>query len=117
MQGFIVFDYMKEYAAARKQLTEWLAEGKLKRQETIIKGGLKVAEEAFANLFTGSNIGKIKIPPSRTTAWLTMNRQVAGGSQEPGRGPEVVGHKITQSMSTRGETACEHKMLDRIPWW
>lgn len=58
MEGFIVFDYVPEYPAARKQLAQWLAEGKLKRQETIIKGGLKVAEQAFDNLFKGGNIGE-----------------------------------------------------------
>lgn len=57
MEGFIVFDHAKEYAAARKQLAQWLAEGKIKRQETIVKGGLKVAEQALVDLFKGGNTG------------------------------------------------------------
>jgi NADPH-dependent curcumin reductase CurA len=58
MEGFIVFDFVKEYPAARKQLAQWLAEGKLKRQETVVKGGLKVAEQALVDLFKGKNTGK-----------------------------------------------------------
>ncbi len=57
MQGFIVFDYAKEYSAARKQLAEWLSEGKLQRKETIIKGGLKAAEGALVALYQGINTG------------------------------------------------------------
>jgi len=58
MQGFIVFDYASEYESARKQLAQWLAEGKLKRKETIIKGGLAKADEGLVQLFQGVNIGK-----------------------------------------------------------
>lgn len=59
MEGFIVFDYIKEYNAARKQLAQWLSEGKLKRQETIVKGGLKVAENTLVELYKGVNTGKL----------------------------------------------------------
>lgn len=58
MQGFIVLDHIDEYAEARKQLAQWLSEGKIKRKETMIKGGLKNVEEAFECLFKGKNIGK-----------------------------------------------------------
>lgn len=57
MQGFIVFDFAAQYASARKELVQWLAEGKLQRKETIIKGGLKVAEQALLDLFQGINTG------------------------------------------------------------
>jgi NADPH-dependent curcumin reductase CurA len=57
MEGFIVFDYAKQYGAARKELSQWLAEGKIKRKETIIKGGLAVAENALADLYRGVNTG------------------------------------------------------------
>lgn len=53
-----MFDYIKEYGAAHKQLAQWLAEGKLKRKETIIKGGLNAAESALNLLFHGKNTGK-----------------------------------------------------------
>lgn len=59
MQGFIVFDYTSEYASARKQLAQWLAEGKIQRKETIVKGGLKAAEQALVGLYEGVNTGKL----------------------------------------------------------
>lgn len=58
MQGFVVFDYADKYAAARKELAQWLSEGKLKRKETIIKGGISNAENALVGLFEGKNTGK-----------------------------------------------------------
>ena len=58
MQGFIVFDFAKDYPQARQQIAQWLAEGKMKRKETIIKGGLGVAESALSHLFKGGNTGK-----------------------------------------------------------
>lgn len=57
MEGFIVFDYVKEFPAARKQLAQWLSDGKLKRKETIVKGGLRAAEEALVALYNGINTG------------------------------------------------------------
>ncbi|KAK3385039.1 hypothetical protein B0H63DRAFT_394799 [Podospora didyma] len=59
MQGFIVFDFAKDYPQARRQIAQWLAEGKMKRKETIIKGGLGVSESALAHLFKGGNTGKL----------------------------------------------------------
>lgn len=61
MQGFIVFDYAQEYGAALAQLAQWLGEGKLKRKETILKGGVAAADEAFQQLFQGGNMGKLMV--------------------------------------------------------
>jgi NADPH-dependent curcumin reductase CurA len=58
MQGFIVFDYEKQYPEARKELAQWLSEGKLKRKETIVKGGLAKAEQALVDLYNGVNTGE-----------------------------------------------------------
>jgi NADPH-dependent curcumin reductase CurA len=63
MQGFIVFDYASQYAAARKEIAQWLSEGKLQRKETIIKGGLKAAEKGLLDLYQGINTGKFFSPP------------------------------------------------------
>ena len=57
MEGFIVFEYMKQYAAARKELAQWLSEGKIQRKETIIKGGLEAAEKGLIDLYKGVNTG------------------------------------------------------------
>ncbi|KAI0380527.1 hypothetical protein F5Y04DRAFT_257569 [Hypomontagnella monticulosa] len=61
MEGFIVIDYPDEIPAAKQQLGQWIAEGKIKRKETIIKGGLKVADTAIGNLFNGGNTGKLLV--------------------------------------------------------
>lgn len=57
MQGFIVFDFADKYAEARKDLATWLSEGKIKRKETIIKGGLLAAEKGLVELYGGINTG------------------------------------------------------------
>lgn len=61
MEGFVVTDYSAEIPAAREELGQWLAEGKIKRKETIVKGGLKMAEHAIGDLFTGKNTGKLLV--------------------------------------------------------
>ncbi|KAF1949052.1 NAD(P)-binding protein [Byssothecium circinans] len=61
MQGFIVFDYASQYAEARKELAQWLADGKLKRKEHIVKGGITKAEQALVDLFNGVNTGKLLV--------------------------------------------------------
>ncbi|KAH9878833.1 hypothetical protein J1614_002267 [Plenodomus biglobosus] len=61
MQGFIVFDYAERYAQARQDLARWLAEGKLKRKETVVQGGIGKAGEALVGLFEGRNTGKIMV--------------------------------------------------------
>lgn len=57
MQGFIVLDYPEENETALKSLCQWLVEGKIKAEQTVITGGLKVADEALLKLFKGSNKG------------------------------------------------------------
>jgi len=58
MEGFIIFDYEKQFPEARQELASWLAEGKLKRKQTIVTGGIEKAEEALLGLFQGRNIGE-----------------------------------------------------------
>lgn len=59
MEGFIVFDFLSEYPQARKQLFEWLSQGKIQRKETIVGGGIDNVEKAFVKLFDGTNTGKL----------------------------------------------------------
>ncbi|KAL6711788.1 hypothetical protein ACN47E_002831 [Coniothyrium glycines] len=61
MQGFVVFDFESKYAEARKELAQWLSEGKLKRKETVVQGGITKAESALVALFEGKNTGKIMV--------------------------------------------------------
>ncbi|HSU80642.1 MAG TPA: NADP-dependent oxidoreductase [Candidatus Angelobacter sp.] len=57
MKGFIVSDYRKQNVEAMKDLSQWVAEGKLKSRETIVEG-FENMPEAFLGLFRGDNIGK-----------------------------------------------------------
>ncbi|KAJ3578211.1 hypothetical protein NPX13_g2350 [Xylaria arbuscula] len=59
MEGFTCFNYIQEWPEARRVLGEWLAEGKLKRKDTIVRGGIEKAEYAFRDLFEGKNRGKL----------------------------------------------------------
>ncbi|KAJ4126940.1 hypothetical protein NW754_002210 [Fusarium falciforme] len=61
MEGFIVIDHVEDFPKARAELAQWMAEGKLKKAETIIQGGLEVAEQALANLYIGMNTGKLLV--------------------------------------------------------
>ena len=63
MEGFIVFDYAKQYSQARAELSQWLAEGKIQRKETIVQGGLAKAGDALVDLYKGSNTGMIYFHP------------------------------------------------------
>lgn len=61
VQGFIIFDHRDHFPKARKELSQWLAEGKVKKNETILKGGLKVAEQGLVDLYKGVNTGKLMV--------------------------------------------------------
>lgn len=61
MEGFIIFDYEKQFPEARQQLAQWLAEGKLKRKETVVTGGLAKAEQSLLDLYKGINTGKLLV--------------------------------------------------------
>lgn len=61
MEGFIVFDYQDQYSAAQQELSQWLADGKIQRKETIVKGGLAEAERALLGLYNGTNTGKLLV--------------------------------------------------------
>lgn len=61
MEGFIVFDYGTQFASARRDLAQWLAAGKIQRKETIVRGGLAVAEQALVDLYKGVNTGKLLV--------------------------------------------------------
>ena len=58
MEGFVVIDYEKQYTQARRELAQWVAQGKIKRQETIMTGGIEKMPEALRALYDGVNTGK-----------------------------------------------------------
>jgi NADPH-dependent curcumin reductase CurA len=57
MQGFIVYDYSKQFRDAQDQIKEWILDGKIKFDENIIEG-FENLPAAFLGLFRGENIGK-----------------------------------------------------------
>lgn len=61
IQGFIIFDHRDHFPQARKELSQWLAEGKIKKNETILKGGLRAAEQGLIDLYKGINTGKLMV--------------------------------------------------------
>ncbi len=58
MQGFIIGNFQAEFEAGRKQMASWVKDGKLKFSETIVEGFDKLPE-AFLDLFSGKNTGKM----------------------------------------------------------
>ena len=80
MEGFIVMDYAKQWPEARKELAQWLSEGKIQRKETIIKGGLAKAESALIELYNGVNTGK----------WLNIGEPDPGNVLTPKAGKLLV---------------------------
>ncbi len=56
MRGFLVFDYLEDYAAAREELSGWLESGELKSLTDEISG-LEAAPGAFVDLLAGGNVG------------------------------------------------------------
>ena len=56
MQGFLVFDYLDEYDAARQQIRAWIDSGELKPSNDEFEG-LEQAPAAFVDLLAGGNVG------------------------------------------------------------
>ncbi|NMM50117.1 NADP-dependent oxidoreductase [Marinigracilibium pacificum] len=60
LQGFIVSDFQKQFGEGIKQIAEWLSEGKLKYEETVVEGFDNIPN-AFLGLFFGDNKGKMVV--------------------------------------------------------
>ena len=58
MEGFVVMDYVAQYAAAGQEIAGWLATGKLKSKEDVVEG-LETFPETLLKLFSGENFGKL----------------------------------------------------------
>jgi NADPH-dependent curcumin reductase CurA len=59
MQGFLVFDYVKQYGEALQQMAAWRNEGKLKTREEIVEGSIEDFQPTLMQLFRGDNVGKL----------------------------------------------------------
>lgn len=60
LQGFIILDYYPRFGEAIRQLSEWMGEGKLKSEETIVEG-FEELPNALNMLFAGKNTGKLVV--------------------------------------------------------
>ena len=61
MQGFIIFDhYEGRYRDFVRDMSAWLADGKIKYREDLVEG-LENAPKAFMGLLEGRNFGKLVV--------------------------------------------------------
>lgn len=58
--GFIVWDHADMHADFLRAMTDWIQTGKIVTRETVVTG-LDNAVDAFLNLFTGDNFGKMVV--------------------------------------------------------
>jgi NADPH-dependent curcumin reductase CurA len=60
IQGFIVSNYWSQRPQFLADMTQWIADGKIKWEETV-ENGIENAPKAFLNLFSGANTGKMLV--------------------------------------------------------
>ena len=60
MRGFLYGDYVSRIDEFYRDMSEWVASGKVKPAETVFEG-LERAPEAFLGLFKGANTGKMLV--------------------------------------------------------
>ncbi len=58
INGFIVWDHEDMHADFLRTMTDWIQTGRIATRETVVTG-LDNAVDAFLNLFTGDNFGKM----------------------------------------------------------
>ncbi len=59
MTGFVVFDYLDRTAEFTRDMSQWLADGRLRTVQDIATGGLDAFPETLLRLFRGENTGKL----------------------------------------------------------
>jgi len=60
VRGFIVSDHLDRRSQFLAEMSQWIAEGRVRWKETII-GGIENAPKAFLALFKGENFGKMLV--------------------------------------------------------
>jgi NADPH-dependent curcumin reductase CurA len=59
MQGYLVFDYADRYGEAIAELAGWIAAGRLKVKEQVVRGTIDDFPATLQMLFRGENTGKL----------------------------------------------------------
>ena len=64
MEGFIVSDFIGEWAKAQEQIAAWVASGEIKVLEDVVEG-LESAPAALIGILAGDNVGKrlVRVAP------------------------------------------------------
>lgn len=58
MKGFVLYDFLRDFAAARAEMAGWLREGRLRHQPTIIPGVEHAVEAFLARFESGQGGGR-----------------------------------------------------------
>lgn len=58
VHGFIFSDYPQAVVEAKRDLSQWLSEGKIQRAEHLVKGSMDDLEATWKLLYTGTDKGK-----------------------------------------------------------
>lgn len=64
MEGIVVFDNAANYGTAVREMSKWIAEGKLNTTYHEETGGVKAFPEVLMKLFSGDNTGKMVLKVS-----------------------------------------------------
>jgi len=59
-EGFIVYRWLDRWPEGIKQMAEWIKQGKLKFDETVVEG-IENTPKAFIDMLSGANIGKMVV--------------------------------------------------------
>ncbi len=60
VQGFIIMDHQHEYPVFQREMSQWLAEGRIHYREDVVDG-LEQAPAAFLRMLEGGNFGKLVV--------------------------------------------------------
>lgn len=66
MQGFVLGDFLEEVEAARAELMNWVAAGKIQRRDDV-RSGFVGLPAAFLDLFAGKNTGALLVKVANAT--------------------------------------------------
>lgn len=58
IEGFLAFDFAREFPQAREKISHWIASGQLVAQEEVVRGTVADFPDALLKLFRGENLGK-----------------------------------------------------------